>query len=99
MPTSDLNLPCALSRLSLSHSLAIRLPSKYRYGGSGWKGISDEAKQFVQALLRKGPAERMTAPQALQHPWLVRMRASEATSSPQSTIKQNMEVLRALGLA
>ena len=41
------------------------------YTGSGWKGISSQAMNFVQALLRKEPSERLTAQQALNHPWLV----------------------------
>ncbi|KAH7036644.1 kinase-like domain-containing protein [Linnemannia elongata] len=35
-----------------------------------WDGISDTARAFVRALLIANPNERMTAVQALDHPWL-----------------------------
>lgn len=38
--------------------------------GSVWKGISGDAIDFIRSLLRKDPAARLTAKQALKHPWL-----------------------------
>jgi calcium-dependent protein kinase len=35
-----------------------------------WDSISAPARDFVQSLLRVDPEERLTAEQALQHPWL-----------------------------
>ncbi|KAF9580360.1 hypothetical protein BGW38_003031 [Lunasporangiospora selenospora] len=35
-----------------------------------WVGISDTAKSFIRALLTVDPNSRMTATEALQHPWL-----------------------------
>ncbi|EPQ27186.1 uncharacterized protein PFL1_05109 [Pseudozyma flocculosa PF-1] len=35
-----------------------------------WEGVSDQAKDFINKLLTTDPAARMTAKQALQHPWL-----------------------------
>ncbi|KAF8502686.1 kinase-like domain-containing protein, partial [Russula emetica] len=35
-----------------------------------WKNVSDEAKGFIRALLNPDPARRLTAEQALAHPWL-----------------------------
>ncbi|KAJ1751328.1 Calmodulin-dependent protein kinase cmk2 [Coemansia sp. RSA 2523] len=35
-----------------------------------WWGISEYAKDFIRRCLRANPNERMTAEQALQHPWL-----------------------------
>lgn len=35
-----------------------------------WAGISDHAKSFISGLLDKDPKTRMTAAQALAHPWL-----------------------------
>lgn len=37
-----------------------------------WEGISDEAIDFVKTLLKKDPASRPTARQALKHPWVKR---------------------------
>jgi len=36
-----------------------------------WKVISDEGKDFIKKLLVKDPEDRMTAKQALMHPWIV----------------------------
>jgi len=36
-----------------------------------WESISDEGKDFVLKLLIVDPKERMTAAQALHHPWIV----------------------------
>ncbi|KAI9505846.1 Calcium/calmodulin-dependent protein kinase [Coemansia spiralis] len=35
-----------------------------------WWGISDHAKDFIRRCLRTDPHDRMTAEEALQHPWL-----------------------------
>merc|ERR1712023_595343 len=35
-----------------------------------WEGVSEEGKQFVQALLQVDPSKRLTAEQALLHPWM-----------------------------
>jgi len=35
-----------------------------------WGHVSNEGVDFVQQLLAKDPAKRMSAPQALSHPWL-----------------------------
>ncbi|KAE8208183.1 hypothetical protein CF319_g6322 [Tilletia indica] len=36
-----------------------------------WEGVSEEARDFINKLLTIDPAQRLTAAQALQHPWLV----------------------------
>ncbi|KAJ9561111.1 hypothetical protein OSB04_006271 [Centaurea solstitialis] len=35
-----------------------------------WPSLSTQAKDFVQCLLNKDPRKRMTAAQALSHPWI-----------------------------
>lgn len=35
-----------------------------------WAGVSDSARDFINRLLTVDPASRMTAAQALEHPWL-----------------------------
>lgn len=36
-----------------------------------WKNISQEAKEFVKACLTVSAPKRLTADEALEHPWLV----------------------------
>ena len=40
------------------------------YPSQVWSGLSKEAKIFVEGLLKKNPAERMTIKQVLEHEWI-----------------------------
>ena len=42
----------------------IEFPAQY------WDKISEKAKDLVQKLLKKNPNERLSAEEALKHPWL-----------------------------
>jgi serine/threonine protein kinase len=42
----------------------------FSFQGKLWEGISENAKSFINALLRVDPQERLTAAQALEHQWL-----------------------------
>lgn len=42
----------------------------YDFHGKCWEHVSQPAKDFVAALLKLDPKERLTAQQALQHEWL-----------------------------
>jgi Ca2+-binding EF-hand superfamily protein len=42
-----------------------------------WTNVSEEAKAFIQGLLRLQPEERFTAQQAIRHDWIRRRLASE----------------------
>ena len=35
-----------------------------------WSSKSDEAKDFVTCLMKKDPSSRLTAKEALEHPWI-----------------------------
>ena len=41
-----------------------------RFDGAPWEGISSEAIDFVNRLLDRDYNTRLTAEQALQHPWI-----------------------------
>lgn len=43
--------------------------AQWGWVGEAWKGISVEAKDLVSNLLHADPRKRLTADQALQHPW------------------------------
>ena len=40
------------------------------FKGNGWADKGDGAVDFVRGLLRKDPRRRLTAREALAHPWL-----------------------------
>lgn len=52
--------------------------ANYRLSGRDKKHLSEESLDFVGKLLVVDPRTRMTAPQAMEHPWL-RTRASAST--------------------
>mmetsp|Transcript_114913 Transcript_114913/g.329981 ORF Transcript_114913/g.329981 Transcript_114913/m.329981 type:complete len:423 (-) Transcript_114913:239-1507(-) len=49
---------------------------KYSMCGPYWETISDEGKDLVRGLLTKDPAERLTGPKVLEHPWIATMAES-----------------------
>jgi serine/threonine protein kinase len=50
---------------------------EYDFDDECWDDVSDMAKDFIKHLLVKSPKERLSAEQALQHPWLEDGNASE----------------------
>ena len=42
----------------------------YEFDPPAWDNISDAAKDFISRLLVVNPAKRMTADDALRHPWI-----------------------------
>merc|ERR1719265_2392283 len=40
-----------------------------------WSGISEEAKDLVRKMFRRSPIDRISAEQALKHPWITGARA------------------------
>ncbi|KAL7555080.1 hypothetical protein ACHAWF_019004 [Thalassiosira exigua] len=42
----------------------------YRFPAEEWSGSSREARDFIRHLLQFDPRNRMTAEQALEHPWI-----------------------------
>uniref|UniRef100_A0A8C6XWH8 Protein serine kinase H1 n=1 Tax=Naja naja TaxID=35670 RepID=A0A8C6XWH8_NAJNA len=62
------------------------LKGKYSYLGS----VSNLAKDFIDHLLTVDPGDRMTALQALKHPWVVSMAASSSMKNLHRSISQNL---------
>uniref|UniRef100_A0A7S3V3K9 non-specific serine/threonine protein kinase n=1 Tax=Aplanochytrium stocchinoi TaxID=215587 RepID=A0A7S3V3K9_9STRA len=53
---------------------------KYKFRHEDWDGISDEAKSFVRGLIKRDPDQRMTADDALEHPWIKNLAAVPDTN-------------------
>ncbi|ORZ19849.1 kinase-like domain-containing protein [Absidia repens] len=47
------------------------ISADYTFDEEYWYGVSDEAKDFIQRCLTVDTEKRMTAHEALEHPWLV----------------------------
>jgi calcium-dependent protein kinase len=50
---------------------------RYEWRPDRWSDVSDVAVDFVKKLLTVDPNQRLTAAQALEHPWLAQPRARE----------------------
>ncbi|XP_069028909.1 serine/threonine-protein kinase H1 homolog [Embiotoca jacksoni] len=66
------------------------LKGKYSFSGEPWPSVSNLAKDFVERILTVDPGERLTAGQALKHPWVVSMAASSSMKNLQRCISQNL---------
>lgn len=66
--------------------------AKYKLEGRPWDSISHEAKDFVRSLMEPNPHFRLSAEEALAHPWIV---ANQSKSPPKTeTINASLERLR-----
>jgi calcium-dependent protein kinase len=66
------------------------LQGKYDLVGDPWPKISAGAKDVVKRLLKQNPAERMTAAEALNHPWV--REGGVATDTPiDDTIRDRLK--------
>jgi calcium-dependent protein kinase len=46
----------------------------YSMSSTAWRNVSEDAKSFVRSLLEVDPCKRLTAAEALEHPWIFRSR-------------------------
>lgn len=65
------------------------LAADYQFPSPYWDEISDSARDFVRKLLVIDPKNRMTAEQALQHPWL-----SNSKSASDKPLKNKEQLLK-----
>lgn len=43
---------------------------KYSFPEGFWKNVSESGKNFITCLLKVNPSERISAEEALHHPWI-----------------------------
>ncbi|KAM4824412.1 serine/threonine-protein kinase H2 [Urocitellus parryii] len=75
-----------------SHTRLYRkiLKGKYNYTGEPWPNISHLAKDFIDKLLILEASHRMSAGQALDHPWVITMAAGASMNNLQRAISRNL---------
>jgi len=64
-------------RDSLKEEQDAVMASEFSFHSEYWLNISGEAKEFIQLLLMVIPKNRLTAHQALKHPWITRCSSEE----------------------
>ncbi|XP_041670675.1 serine/threonine-protein kinase H1-like [Cheilinus undulatus] len=62
----------------------------YSFTGDPWPSVSNLAKDFIQRLLSADPAARLTADQAIRHPWVATMAASSSMRNLHRSISRNL---------
>lgn len=67
------------------------LKGLFYFPSEEWKGVSREARDFICRLLVMDPRKRMTAEQALNHPWINNRRIAESRISKGSMIREREE--------
>ena len=50
---------------------------RFDFPSPDWDGISDNAKDFICSLLKRDPSKRLSASEALVHPWITEMAGVE----------------------
>uniref|UniRef100_A0A4W5QCI3 Si:ch211-27e6.1 n=1 Tax=Hucho hucho TaxID=62062 RepID=A0A4W5QCI3_9TELE len=63
------------------------LRGRYSFHGEPWPSVSNLAKDFIERLLGVDPSSRLTAIQALHHPWVGTISAS---SSPMTNLHRSI---------
>lgn len=59
-----------------------------------WEGVSDEVKSLIRGLLTFIPLERLSAAQALEHPWMTMYRSSTLKETTLTSVLEKLEVFR-----
>jgi serine/threonine protein kinase len=62
--------------------LAALQEARVAFEAPSWVGVSEQAKDLIKGLLRKNPSERLTAAEALAHPWMRSAYLSQELLSP-----------------
>ncbi|KAM4705828.1 serine/threonine-protein kinase H2 [Rhinophrynus dorsalis] len=66
------------------------LKGKYSYMGDPWPNVSNLAKDFIDRLLTVDASDRLSACDALKHPWIKTMAASSSMKNLHRSISQNL---------
>merc|ERR1712127_116515 len=48
------------------------LKGRYCFPAEDWENVSGEAIDFIRRMLQMDPGKRLTAEQALRHPWILK---------------------------
>ncbi|XP_065119018.2 serine/threonine-protein kinase H1 [Paramisgurnus dabryanus] len=67
------------------------LRGNYSFHGNPWNSVSTQAKSFIDRLLTFNPEDRMTAEEALRHPWLVSTAACSSNKNLHRSISRNLQ--------
>uniref|UniRef100_A0A7S1VW90 Calmodulin n=1 Tax=Grammatophora oceanica TaxID=210454 RepID=A0A7S1VW90_9STRA len=75
-----------LERFTAKEVVKFIFRCKYSFDGDHWSQVSDDAKDFIRSLLKADPNERLSAEDALKHPWLDRTHTYSSQKLDQRSI-------------
>lgn len=75
------------------------LAGDYKFDPDYWSGVSEQAKDFIRRCLTVDPAQRPTAHEALQHPFLSDKHVDEMKADLLPTVRKNFNARRKLHAA
>jgi len=64
---------------------------KIKFDGEEWKDLSDEVKDLLKKMLDRNPDTRISAENALQHPWIKKNKVKKGESIIEGRIKKHLE--------
>eukprot|EP00009_Paramoeba_aestuarina_P006555 CAMPEP_0201508824 /NCGR_PEP_ID=MMETSP0161_2-20130828/2054_1 /ASSEMBLY_ACC=CAM_ASM_000251 /TAXON_ID=180227 /ORGANISM="Neoparamoeba aestuarina, Strain SoJaBio B1-5/56/2" /LENGTH=643 /DNA_ID=CAMNT_0047903595 /DNA_START=39 /DNA_END=1970 /DNA_ORIENTATION=- len=70
------------------------LTANYTFDMDCWQVVSKQAKDIVTRLLVVEPSQRLTAKQALRHPWLIAKSQSFITSHEKAHLKRDLKMIQ-----
>jgi len=68
------------------------LAGKFTLDEEEWENVSKEAKDLVRKLLEYNPDKRISAAEAIQHPWIINVAPSLVVSK--TVAKKTLDNLR-----
>ena len=66
---------------------------QYRFPSVDWKYTSRESRDFIRRLILLDPSKRMTAEQALNHPWIARHNKNSTSTIVVESRDDSVEVV------
>lgn len=68
---------------------------KFSFSDQCWSNISDNAKDLIKKLLTYDPDQRISAEEALKHPWIVEMSSIQVDQAIAIGALSNLQSFRA----
>jgi len=77
----------ARGRIRVPNRLSNRWPLLSQYPSPEWDTVTPEAKNLINSMLTVNPAKRITAGDALKHPWICQRERVASTLHRQETVE------------
>ncbi len=76
------------SRVTFAFILSLCALVQVRFDGPEWESVSKEATDFLSQLLDRDYNSRLTASDALQHPWIAKFCGGDECAAPENLVQR-----------